>query len=135
MIQDTVNGTILKTGGQLVSIPVQVEMAYDEEHDPLAIQMIFKVEGEEEKCWIMARELIMYGSTSRMPYGTGDIRFRSDPEHNRVLVCLRTPQGHADVGLNREQLIDFLNRTQAVCKLGDEPIDDLIDDAIEELLS
>ena len=134
MIQHTVPGTILKVGDQHVRMPVQVEMAFDEENDPLAIQMIFKVEDEDEVCWVMGRELVMRGATSMIPYGTGDVRFRAEPHLDRVLVCLRSPGGHADIALNRADLIDFLNRTQSVCKLGDEPIDDLIDQELKELL-
>lgn len=134
MIQHTVSGTVLKVGDQHVRIPVPVEMAFDEENDPLAVQMIFKVEDEDEVCWIMGRELVMRGSTSALPYGTGDVRFRVEPHFDRVLVCLRSPGGHADIGLNRTELIDFLNRTQAVCKLGEEPIEDLMDQELKELL-
>lgn len=134
MIQHTVSGTILKAGNRHVRMPVDVEMAYDEENDPLAVQMIFKAEAEGEVCWIMGRELVMRGVTSETPYGTGDVRFRAEPYFDRVLVCLRTPEGHADVALNRSDLIDFLNQTQSVCRLGDEPIDDLIDQELKELL-
>lgn len=134
MIQHTVSGHVLKTGGMSVNTPVDVEMAYDEENDPLAVQMIFKVEEEAEVCWVMSRELIMRGTTSRMPYGAGDVRFRAEPEFDRVLVCLRTPEGHADIGLNRTELIDFLNCTQSVVPLGREPLDDLIDQELKELL-
>lgn len=135
MIQHEVTGTVLKTGAISVNQPVTVEMAFDEENDPLAVQMIFKIEDQEEVCWVMGRELLMRGTCSLAPYGTGDIRFRSEPYADRVLVCLRSPGGHADVGLKRSELIDFLNRTQAVLKLGDEPLDQLIDEAIEEILS
>ena len=134
MIQHTVSGTVLKQDGGYVSVPVDVEVAYDEENDPLAIQMIFKAEGQPEVCWVMGRELMMRGATSRFPYGSGDVRFRAEPEFDRVLVCLRTPGGHADIGLNRTELIDFLNCTQAVVPLGREPLDDLIDQELKELL-
>lgn len=134
MIQHTVSGTVLKSGNQHTSLPIEVEMAFDEENDPLAVQMIFKVEDEEEVCWVMGRELVMRGSCSALPHGTGDVRFRAEPHLDRVLVCLRSPGGHADVALNRAELINFLNRTQAVCKLGDEPIEALMDQELKELL-
>ena len=134
MIQHTVSGTILKVGDQHVRMPVQVEMAFDEENDPLAVQMIFQAQDEDEVCWVMGRELIMRGVTSVIPHGTGDVKFRAEPHLDRVLVCLRSPGGHADVGLNRTELIDFLNQTQAACKLGDEPIEALMDQELKELL-
>jgi hypothetical protein len=135
MIQHTISGTVFRSGGQRVNIPIEVELAYDEENDPLAVQMIFKdVNGEEEVCWVMGRELVMRGSVSRMPYGAGDVRFRFDPLSGDVLVCLKTDEAHADVSLDRDGLIRFLNATQDACKLGDEPLDDLIDQELKELL-
>lgn len=134
MIQETITGTVLKTGNQRVRIPVEVEMAFDEENDPLAVQMIFKADGEDETCWVMGRELIMRGSCSALPHGMGDVKFRAEPDLDRVLVCLSSPGGHADVALNRTELIGFLNQTQAVCKLGDEPIEALMDQELKELL-
>jgi hypothetical protein len=134
MIQHTVSGTILKLGDRRFQVQIPVEMAFDEENDPLAISMIFKVPDQEEVCWTMGRELVMRGATSSTPYGGGDVRFRSEPDLNRVLVCLRSAGGHADIGLDRNELIAFLNRTQSACKLGDEPLDDLIDQELKELL-
>lgn len=134
MIQDVINGTVLQVGTESVSQEVEVELAFDEENDPLALMMIFRVEGEDEVCWTMGRELAMRGVMSLGPYGGGDVRFRADYSNNRVMMCLRTPGGHADVALNREELIDFLNRTQAVCKLGEEPIEALMDQELADLL-
>lgn len=134
MIQHTVSGTVLKSGNQHTSLPIEVELAYDEENDPLAVQMIFKdVNGEEEVCWVMGRELVMRGSVSLTPYGTGDVRFRFDPPSGSVLVCLETDEAHGDVALDRDALIRFLNATQAACKLGEEPIEALMDRELKEM--
>ena len=133
MIQAKVQGTVLKVGSQSVDMPVEVEFAFDEENDPLAIQMIFSIEGEEEVCWVAGRELVMRGTCSLAPYGQGDVRFRAEPRNNLVLVCLNNPHGHADIGLARDELIAFLSETQFACKLGDEPLDELVDQELKEM--
>lgn len=134
MIRETIPGNVFRSGGQRVNIPIEVELAYDEENDPLAVQMIFRVAvGEEEVCWVMGRELVMRGSTSLTPYGTGDVRFRFDPPSGSVLVCLETDEAHGDVALDRDALIRFLNATQAACKLGEEPIEALMDRELKEM--
>lgn len=134
MIQDIISGTVLQVGTESVSREVEVEMAFDEENDPLALMMIFRVDGEGEVCWTVARELIMCGATNLFPVGEGDVKVRADYGNGRVLMCLTSPLGHADIGLDREELVDFLNRTQAVCPLGEEPIEALVDQELADLL-
>lgn len=137
MIKHKVEGVILKSGAETVSVPVIAEFVYDPA-DPLAVEIIFDWEdgdGPQVVVWTVSRELLLRGVVSRTPYGGGDVRMRYEGEEtNRVIICLRNPSGHADVGLNQEQMVHFLNLTTDVVRFGDECLTGAIDEALKEIL-
>lgn len=135
MISRKFQGMVLKTRNQNVRIPVGIEMAWDRENDPLAIQMIISVPNESEIAWWFSRSLLKNGINSVRKTGNGDVRFRYSGVANGLevlYVCLRNATGHADIGLPHHEMLAFLEQTEDV---GDDCLETLIDEAIEDILN
>jgi hypothetical protein len=134
MITTTVPGMVLYVDGKTLAQPIRVELAYDAENDPLVVTATFHTGADDPKVWTVGRELMMRGATSRTTYGDGDVRFRFEGQIlNRLMICLRSDGGHADVGLRQTEVVAFLNRTQKACALGDEPVEAILDRELADL--
>lgn len=138
MIQHQIQGMILKAGAEACRVPMTTHFAYDPDADPYAVTLTFlwtDGDGDNTVAWTVGRELLVRGAASVKPYGSGNFRLRYDgPGTNRVIACLRNPEGHADISLNHIQLREFLDAVEAVVPLGTECVTDLIDEALKEIL-
>ena len=138
MITRKFKATVLKTGDTFVSIPVQVELAYDEENDPFAVQMILSAKNEEDVVWYVGRELMLAGISSPVPIGVGDVKFRFSGTANglnSLYVCLSTKEGHADIGFPHDEVVAFLNDTTDAALEAIGHLDALIDEELEDMLN
>ena len=132
MITNKVNAIVLKSGGTNCYVPFEAELQWDP-IDPLAVQLILHVP-DGDVVWTIGRELLHKGSTSLTKFGDGDVRFRKEAVvSSRLLVCLNSPEGHADIALNQPHVVRFLNRIEAECALGQEDLTESIDGLIEEI--
>lgn len=118
MIEARFKGKLLTSGQQMTNKPVDVELFYDDENDPLTVQMVLTVVDEDEVCWVVSRELLLRGVASLTPLGDGDVRVRGEAALDTVIVCLRSPQGHADIWYPHGRVVSFLNRTMDACRFG-----------------
>lgn len=128
-------GVIYKTNGFVVNFPILVDLVYDAENNPLAVQMIIDGDRQGDIVWVFSRDLMASGLRSYTTVGQGDVRFRYNPTDNALLVCLRRPEGHADLGLPAEGVAAFLEKASEEAPFGAEELDSHIDELIEELLS
>lgn len=129
---------VLKSGNDHVRIPVQVELNFDEENDPFAIQMIASAKNEEDAVWFFARELLLAGVNSLEPVGTGDIKFRYSGSANgqdSLYVCLSNLNGHADLAFPHNEVVAFLNDTTDAALEAIGHLDALIDEELEDMLN
>lgn len=135
MITATFPAIVLKTGNRKAAVPVEVTLAYDPDYDPLAVQAIISAEGEPDIVWYFGRDLLLRGVNNFTPVGSGDVKFRFDGA-NQVLMCLRNPVGHADIGLPHPRVVAFLNETtRELPASGEECPVEMIDELIEEILN
>lgn len=137
MIGRMFQGRILRTGNINVDVPIDVELLYDVDTDPLAVRMILSVQDEEDVVWLFSRDLLFRGINSTEVTGEGDIRFRStgkDWPDSGVTVCLHNSTGHADIGLPHYDLMAFLTETEAQSRGAERSIDKRIETAIKEML-
>jgi sporulation and cell division protein SsgA len=144
MITHSLTGTVLMTAATgAINQPVAIELVWDEETDPFAVQMIIsRVEGvdeddQEDVVWFFARELMYQGVAAGGIFsaGKGDVKFKTEPQHARLVVCLSNPSGHADLGLPLADVTRFLDATFKVIPLGEEAADeDELDELIKEIL-
>lgn len=134
MISATFPAIILKSGSDRVAIPVEVTFTYDADYDPFAVQMLVEVPGEPDVVWYFSRELLLRGVNSFTPVGSGDVKFRYDGS-DRLLMCLRTPEGHADLGLPHGRVGGFLQETLELASASVECPVEMIDNLIEEILN
>ncbi len=134
MISREVKGTIRRVGGEVVAIPFTAEFTYDPDTDPIGVNIVFSwVDGIVE--WVVARELLVRGIASPVPYGKGDFKLRfAGPGTGLVLFCLKSPEGHADLSVDHAQLAAFLEAAESAYPLGSECMDDLIDAGLKEIL-
>lgn len=132
MITNQVHAILLNSNGANCYIPFEVELQW-EPAGPLSVHLVCKLpEGDVD--WVIGRDLLHKGATSLVKVGEGDVGFkREGPNSSRLLVCLKTNEGHADIALNQPHVIRFLERTQTVCKLGEEDLTESIDGLIEEI--
>lgn len=134
MISREFEARLKRTMGQDVDLPVQIELNWDPEIDPLAVQAIIQVEDEEDVVWHFARDLLVQGCSTLFPCGGGDVKFRYQYNQGVILMCLRNLTGHADLALPAGEVMAFVKETLAIQKLGEEVVDTLLDEAIEEML-
>ncbi len=136
MLTEKITAYIAQYGQVRRDTPVNVEFGFDPKHDPFAISALFKgdIVEDEAQVWTFARDLIMRGSTSISCYGDGDVRFQYFPEKEGVIMCLKNPTGHADVWLDHEELIAFLEKTTELLPVGEESTEEAVDEILKELL-
>lgn len=137
MIGRAFQGTVVMTGSTSVDIPVQVELIYDYDRNPLAVTMTLAPEGEAVVAWVFSRDLLFQGINSSEVSGEGDIRFRctgKDWPRSGVTVCLRNITGHADIRLPHYDLMAFLAETESWSRQAEESIEKRIDSEIKEIL-
>jgi hypothetical protein len=138
MIEQEVEGAILASNEVRCYTPLKADFRYDPDGDQYAVEITFRWHQDGEDLaitWTVGRELLMRGVVSVEPVGRGDVRVRkSKPGSDAALFCLKNEDGHADLALKRDQIIHFLNETQSAVHLGDECMDDLLDEALKEIL-
>lgn len=133
MIESQIQGTVLRNNGERIMERIGVRLSYDVENDPLVVTMTFQAAGQGPVDWAVGREQMMRGVVSLTAYGEGDVRFKHESAIGRLLICLRSNYGHADVGVRQASVVQFLNRTADLCHLGDEPVAAMLDRELEEL--
>lgn len=136
MISRKFSARVLMTQNERVDVSVDVALVYDEDYDPLAVKMVFSAPEEEDVEWTLSRELMLRGSSSAFPYGSGDVKFRYLGERDGgLMLCLNNGGGHADIRLPQYEVVRFLEETCEAVPFGSEDIEDSVDDLIKELLT
>lgn len=126
---------VKRAGGEDVDIPITCTLSYDAGTDPFAVQAIFEVGEGEDRVWHFSRELLEKGSRSVAPFGEGDVKLRYLPIHGMVMVCLKSPEGHADVALPAAEVREFLEDTHKIARsVTQRECDSLIDEFLREVL-
>lgn len=110
---------------------VVCDMEYDPEGDPLVVQATFLASGEEDRVWVISRELLARGVTSPEPYGDGDIKLRQEGAY--AILCLQSPDGHADLVFARLALVAFIEKTAEALPIGSEDLTVELDEWLETL--
>lgn len=90
--------------------------------DPYAVVLSIPTRGDRWVEWVMARDLLLAGLTSSA--GVGDVRVRSDRVHGYdvIVVEISSPDGHAVLEVDHEQIDRFLRASQTVVPLGHESV-------------
>lgn len=135
MITRIMQAYVIKVHDVVCKVGIQVTLTYDPDIDPLAVQMVCHVPDENEVVWHFSRELMFHGHDNPVATGLGDIRFQYNPQTDRVLVCLKNVNGHADLSLPHDSVRAFLDRTVEVFPVGAELTDDLIEEALADILA
>lgn len=140
MFSHQFDALVLKSGSEVVRVPVQVTLSYDPEHDPVGVQMIVSQGDEGDVVWVLDRDLFVTGKDKYIPYGLGDVRVQGRGgsaafARNMIMVCLRNPNGHADIGLPRKEIEFFLEETAEAAGAAGEHFEPLIDELIKEILT
>ena len=99
-------------------VPVAVDLGYGV-HDPFAVTASFRGDGGTIE-WVFARDLLREGM--RRPTGEGDVQVWPGEADGRevVLVSLSSPDGHAVLEADAEDVRSFLDRTHALVPSGAE---------------
>lgn len=134
MISVTFAAAVVVRGDRNVASPVMVTFTYDPEYNPLAIQAIFSVAGEEDVVWVFGRDLLNRGVNSYVKVGNGDVRFRHEGGES-LLMCLSNPESHVDIRLPHSPVVAFLNSLKEVDETGAGLIEQRVDELIEEIFS
>lgn len=136
MITKEFQARIKRVGSTDVDAVVSVTLSYDADTDPFAVEAVFSTPGEGDSTdvtWYFSRDLLSQGSRSLVPCGSGDVKFRLFPEQEVIMVCLRSPGGHADVALPEQEIVDFLSETAGDAQVPDQRVDSLVDEFLKEV--
>ena len=101
-------------------VPLPVSLRYVAA-DPYAVRALFRGgDGETSVEWVFARDLLHEGLDR--PSGEGDVQVWPGVADGRdvVLVSLNSPDGHAVLEADADDLRAFLDRTLALVPAGDE---------------
>lgn len=134
MITREFEARIKRNAGQDVDVPVQVTLSYDAEVNPYAVQAVFDVGDGDDRVWLFGRELLTAGAISYVPLGRGDVKFRYFPQADALLMCVKSPDGHADVALPHGEIVASLRDTQELFDEASEDCTALIDGFLKEAL-
>jgi len=122
MVTRELNAFLIRTAGVDVVIPLKVELKYNPDTDPLAVEMVIhqsdstagiNEKGEESAepiGWYFGRDLLVAAVATKQPTGVGDVRFRAGM-NNCLFLCLRNPYAHADFKLPLDEVKEFLDDT------------------------
>lgn len=133
MIQSQFQAILARSGQTRCHLPVEVEMAYDEA-DPLAFAMTFTAAGEASNPWKVSRDLLAEAMGCDTPTGQGDVRFRRDPLSGHLLVCVKSPDGHADIKFPLQPVADFLEQSEDDAAEAVKGLAPAVDELIREIL-
>lgn len=133
MITKEFQARIKRIGSTDVDVEVRVTLVHDANIDPFAVEAAFSAPDEADVTWYFSRDLLLRGSESLAPYGKGDVKFRLLPDQGTVMVCLRSPGGHADVALPEQEIVDFLSETAGDAQVPDQRVDSLVDEFLKEV--
>lgn len=139
MIEKEMTGVILNTAVTgPVRVPVRVGLTYDEINDPYAVQAVFAdsaADGDDIH-WTFSRDSMYQGvaASGVFSVGSGNVRFKLEPALGALVCCLRSPEGHADIGLPLGDVQSFLDACTQAVPLGRESVEDALDSFIEEVL-
>ncbi|SDQ48748.1 SsgA family sporulation/cell division regulator [Quadrisphaera sp. DSM 44207] len=99
-------------------VPVAVDLGYGT-HDPFAVTAAFRGDGGTIE-WVFARDLLREGL--RRPTGEGDVQVWPGEADGRavLLVSLTSPEGHAVLEADADDVRGFLDRTHALVPPGAE---------------
>lgn len=118
MITAQTKAMLLQVGEEKVRIPLQVNLSWDGENDPLAVDMTILGTGNGQPViWTFAHDLLTDGYRSATFEGLGDVRIRvvsgTTGTPNHILVCLKNAEGHADIAIPYQVVTGFLEATLA----------------------
>ena len=134
MVTSSFAGRIIQSDGAVVLAPVGVRLTYSPDTDPLAVTMTF-LQDDSKVVWTVGLDLLQEGVTVREKVGEGDVGFRLSSSRDKLLVCLKSPEGHADLGFPLAPVVAFLGHVQAASASCSVALDNQIDDLIEEILN
>ena len=138
MINYNFTGHVIRTGQESCHVEIQVELNYDAENDPLAVEMVLSDdEMDHPVTWHFARDLLVRATNSPFSTGSGDVRFRTDNNGADLLyVCIRNPQTveHADLAFPASTVRAFLAATTEEAAQCLATLDSAVDAFIAEVL-
>jgi hypothetical protein len=134
MVISEFEALVIRIGETDCHIPVALTLAYDENHDPLAVQMLFTTGDDTIQPWVVCRDQLSRGINSPYIVGKGDFRIRCT-SGGQVFVCLRNQSGHADLSIPHERLADFLEETETDVDHRRKIVTHALDAALLEILS
>lgn len=137
MIEYTMEGRIARVGVRRTDIRLGVSFQWDPDEDPISISMICTWEeddGDQMVVWKFSFELLELGCRSATPVGQGDVKLKSIGD--RFLVCLKNPDGHADLSLPHREVRLFADEVEKALDGAevDECISSRLDAFLEEVL-
>lgn len=114
------------------SVPVRSRWTY-RTAEPFTIAAAFQTDNGAWVEWVFARDLLVAGLTA--PAGEGDVRLHpGQDDRERVLVLeIESPDGHALLVMDHEEVRDFVAATTDLVPLGDEGDFFDVDALIEEI--
>lgn len=95
-------------------LEIPVLFSYNQD-DAAAVQVIF-LHGPTAVPWTFSRDLLARGMFESD--GEGDIKVY--PAEDRVMLSLRSPNGKALIGFDKQKVAEFIQATFAVVPLGHE---------------
>lgn len=135
MISSQFQAILARSGMTYCHLPVDVRMEYNET-DPLAFSVMFSVHGVEASPWVVSRDLLAEAMTCDTPTGHGAVRFCRVPLAGHLMMCVKSPYGHADVKLPLQQVEEFLEQSQPDADIATSPVimEAAVDEAIRGIL-
>lgn len=133
MISSQFQAILARSGTTHCHLPVHVELVYDQS-DPLAFTMTFSAQGEDTNPWAASRDLLVEAMACDKPTGQGDVRFRRDPLSGHLFVCVKSPDGHADIKFPLQSVEEFLELSEYEAAEAVKELDDIVEEAIKGIL-
>ena len=121
---------LLPAAGTDALTPVTTRWTYDTT-EPYALTVAFATDRGRWVEWVFARDLLIDGLTE--PSGDGDFRVAPDTDPELVILEIVAPSGSAAFTLEREDVVEFLDRTLELVPAGTESAHFDVDRLLAEL--
>ena len=110
---------------------VETTLSWDE-YDPIAVRFEFDT-GDGFVTWLADFETMAHAAGQwGAKVGSGDVKFKASPAF--LDMCIKSPDGHADIRLPRFTVLAFVEEVRAGMAEALECIDTAVDDFIREVL-
>lgn len=118
---------------QVAVVNIPTRMTWDE-YDPMAVNFVMTVSDDEDITWAAYYEDVIAALSGPARVGEGDIKLTRKYRYDAFDLCLKSPDGHADIRLPVDEVGHFVDEVRSQYQDAVTCIEVALDDFLAEVL-